>query len=191
MTHRDVFDVTWQGGGGYGDPLDREIAAVEKDMAAGWVSPEAARKVYGVAIANGKADAKASESLRQDLRARRLGKAPATAKPFKGERIGALAHNLFIARDERGYHVVTRAGHVLCSNGTRWRAGAASRTFEQLPAEHNIVLHERLALTEWYCPSSGTLLAVDVHERGAKPLDDAVLDAGWLESLGRRELAPA
>ena len=30
-------------------------------------------------------------------------------------------------------------------------------------------------------PASGTLLAVDVHEKGMKPLDDAVLDLAALE----------
>jgi N-methylhydantoinase B len=38
------------GGGGYGDPLDREPAAVLKDVLEHWVSPEAARDVYGVVL---------------------------------------------------------------------------------------------------------------------------------------------
>jgi len=35
------------GGGGYGDPQKRDRAAVRRDIAEGYVSPEAARRDYG------------------------------------------------------------------------------------------------------------------------------------------------
>ena len=35
------------GGGGWGEPRQRERAAIERDIAAGYVSPEAARRDYG------------------------------------------------------------------------------------------------------------------------------------------------
>ena len=38
------------GGGGYGDPLRRDPADVARDVASGYVSPEAARDAYGVAV---------------------------------------------------------------------------------------------------------------------------------------------
>ncbi len=38
------------GGGGYGDPFERDPAAVADDVAEGWVSIERAREEYGVAI---------------------------------------------------------------------------------------------------------------------------------------------
>jgi N-methylhydantoinase B/oxoprolinase/acetone carboxylase alpha subunit len=38
------------GGGGYGDPADRDPEAVKRDVEAGLVSREAARETYGVAI---------------------------------------------------------------------------------------------------------------------------------------------
>jgi hypothetical protein len=38
------------------------------------------------------------------------------------------------------------------------------------------VLHESLVLTAQYCPTCARLLAVDVHERNAPPLDDVLLD---------------
>src|ERR1700739_3059769 len=45
--------VYWQragGGGGYGDPRYRDVQRVLRDVRCGYVSPERARKVYGVAI---------------------------------------------------------------------------------------------------------------------------------------------
>ena len=53
MTNRDVFAVSWQGGGGHGDPIERDAAAVAADVARGLVSLESARDIYGVVFANG------------------------------------------------------------------------------------------------------------------------------------------
>jgi N-methylhydantoinase B len=49
--HRgDMFDHRQAGGGGFGDPLTRDPAAVLTDVRNGLVSPERARNDYGVAI---------------------------------------------------------------------------------------------------------------------------------------------
>lgn len=40
------------GGGGYGDPLEREAEAVLKDVLEGWVSEKKAREVYGVVMSS-------------------------------------------------------------------------------------------------------------------------------------------
>jgi len=184
MTNRDVFAVSWQGGGGWGDPLDRAPEAVAKDVATGAVSPDAARKIYGVALKGTGADAKATDRLRQKMRQQRVGKfAKSPAKFTQTVPFAALSDSLFLVRDRRGTHVVTRAGYILATGHTRWRRGAVSRTMTKVPAEHRITLHERLAMTAYYCPASGTLLAVDVHERGTKPPDDIVLDLPSVEAL--------
>lgn len=44
----DVVSFRLAGAGGYGDPKDRDPARVKADVADGYVSPAAARKVYGV-----------------------------------------------------------------------------------------------------------------------------------------------
>jgi N-methylhydantoinase B len=188
MSNRDIFAVTWQGGGGYGDPLERDAASVERDVAAAWVSPEAARRIYGVVIDNGRVDAEATRTLRQQMRQQRVRKLSTDpARLTRGETLCALGDTLMVVRDERGVHVVTKAGYVLCTGSTRWRQGAESQTVDALPPEHKIDLHERLAVTTWYCPASGTQLAVDVHEKGVTPLDDVVLDSAWLEGLRKTE----
>jgi N-methylhydantoinase B len=192
MSNRDVFAVTWQGGGGYGDPLDRDPEAVRRDVNAGWVSAEAAKLIYGVLTDGSTLDAAATGKQRAALRRQRVGRLRDDAAGlFKGRPFRALGANLHLARDARGVHVVTTAGWILCSNTTRWRAGAVSATLDALPAEHNIKLHEGLAMTLYYCPASGTLLAVDVHEKGMKPVDDAVLDLAALERTGSKEEALA
>jgi N-methylhydantoinase B len=67
----EVFSMTWQGGGGYGDPLSREPDAVARDVREQKVTAEAARAVYGVVIENDAVDAAATSAERDQQRARR------------------------------------------------------------------------------------------------------------------------
>jgi N-methylhydantoinase B len=46
----DVVSVVVAGGGGYGNPLEREVALVEEDVAKGYVTIEGAYRDYGVEI---------------------------------------------------------------------------------------------------------------------------------------------
>ena len=60
--------MIWQGGGGWGDPLEREAAAVANDVVAGAVSLETAREIYGVVVENGSVDEAATERQRETIR---------------------------------------------------------------------------------------------------------------------------
>ena len=46
----DLFSVRCPGGAGYGDPHERDAAAVARDVRNGYVSSDVARDVYGVAL---------------------------------------------------------------------------------------------------------------------------------------------
>jgi N-methylhydantoinase B len=62
--------ITW-GGGGWGDPYDRDPALVGKEIVQGLVTAEGARAYGVVASAAGAVDAAATEALRAQLRAGR------------------------------------------------------------------------------------------------------------------------
>ena len=72
--------VVTTGGGGWGDPLEREPERVLRDVVQAKVSPEAARSAYGVVLtgsANAYAvDEAATVKLRAELRAARKGPLP-------------------------------------------------------------------------------------------------------------------
>jgi N-methylhydantoinase B len=76
------------GGGGWGDPLERDPALVASDVAEGLISAQAARKLYGVALrGNMSLDEKATAKLRDRLRSgRKSKKKPAGRKRAKGKR---------------------------------------------------------------------------------------------------------
>jgi N-methylhydantoinase B len=67
----EVFTMTWQGGGGYGDPLTREPDAVARDVREHKVTAEAARAVYGVIVEDGVVNPAATAAERDQHRARR------------------------------------------------------------------------------------------------------------------------
>ena len=62
--------ITW-GGGGWGDPFERDPALVGKEITQGLVTPAGARAYGVVADARGLVDAPATEALRSELRATR------------------------------------------------------------------------------------------------------------------------
>jgi N-methylhydantoinase B len=46
----DAVHVNLPGGGGYGDPLQRDVQRVLWDVIEGYITPEEAEKKYGVAV---------------------------------------------------------------------------------------------------------------------------------------------
>jgi N-methylhydantoinase B len=68
----DWFEMRLPNGGGYGDPLDRDPAAVLADVEDGRYSAGDARAVYGVVVVVGAVDPAATSATRDEWRARRL-----------------------------------------------------------------------------------------------------------------------
>jgi len=60
----DVLEVRSAGGGGRGNPAEREPWRVARDVARGYVSPEAAERDYGVILRDGEVDEAATEAAR-------------------------------------------------------------------------------------------------------------------------------
>ena len=64
--------VTW-GGGGWGDPLERDPELVGLEIRRGLVTPQGARDYGVVCDDKGRVDANATEALRGEIRASRSG----------------------------------------------------------------------------------------------------------------------
>ena len=107
------------GGGGYGDPLDRDPDSVAADAAEGHVSRDRARGQYGVALAaDGSVDRAETGALRDAMRAARgegeaeAGWAPGTTIESPGtHRIGEHLESVVVGGDRTLR--CTRCGHEL------------------------------------------------------------------------------
>jgi len=60
----DVYTIRSSGGGGWGDPHERDATRVLDDVRNGYVSLEAAERVYGVVIRDGEIDEQATARVR-------------------------------------------------------------------------------------------------------------------------------
>lgn len=196
MHNTDVFAVTWQGGGGLGDPLDRLPDDVVEDVRRSVVSVGAAKETYGVVVQllpNGKAggwDEDDTRRVRRAIRAFRLGRSvddvPDAVQELDpsvppvglgdGESWLPFSDRLRAIRGTDGrWRVETVDGAVLSHGSTRWREGAQAYQI-QLPDRVVSTLHEKLTATGWLCPVSGSLLAVDIHLEAENPFHDLDLD---------------
>ena len=115
LTGTDVFMNWCAGGGGLGDPIDRDPRAVADDVAEGLVTTLGAHRDYAVVIGDdGDLLADETDELRAERRRGRIGgeqPRPAASRPPLGRRVSSslvVAHGLFQCR---------RCGEVLGSAG--------------------------------------------------------------------------
>jgi N-methylhydantoinase B len=166
----DVVLYTWQGGGGYGDPLDRDEQRVADDLALGIISEDKARATYGV------------PGDRDAMRAARLDGAeqPLTpGGPSAGEPLSNITASLLIARDGDGRLLLACAcGLTLGPAAGSWREGCATRRLREADLPRGIVVHHSLELVQYLCPGCGRQHGIEVAERGAPPLEDVRLAEG-------------
>ena len=86
----DLYVFIEHGKGGWGDPLDRDLSLVEKDLNEGWVSPEANKAVYGAVAervdGRWKVDREATAKVQQEMRRRRKKRAVSAKEWWTRER---------------------------------------------------------------------------------------------------------
>ncbi len=167
----DVFAFYPPGGGGYGDPQDRDPARVLKDVRNGAVTVGGARRHYGVVLDGDAVDVAATEALRAERRGERLAGhgAPAKAGDDDLHAEHVIGEYLEVARGAGGFVIrCRRCATVLAAAGQDPRDGAIRRT-EPL-AHAGPWLAERFGgyspnfvLDEAICPGCGVLF--DIEER--------------------------
>jgi N-methylhydantoinase B len=182
LGERDIQYVRFMGGGGYGDPIDRDPQAVLRDVLDGLVSEQMAREIYGVIVDAGGAsiDVDATRRRRLEIRAERLGRevdprlAARQEVPVKRRRLGE-----YLQQTDDGIQC-TWCGHTLAPAGADWKDQAAlsrvpvSRAGPQRPDTGEFVLIRAC------CPECGTLLDLDLARGDDPPLHDRV--RSWPEA---------
>jgi N-methylhydantoinase B len=185
----DVMESAIVGGGGYGDPLEREPWRVALDVAEGHVSGAAAEEVFGVRLAaDGALDEPATEERRATLRVQRAGwttaverfgpapsaeRVPATGAPERA------VHEALVARDADGQRVIAcrRCDAVLCGYADDFKRHALVHEgpvtevpgFTTDPRER---LDDEVVLRRLCCPGCQTLLTIEVARVGDAPWAD-------------------
>ena len=187
MAPGDVYRAVSMGGGGYGDPLDRDPELVARDVERLLVTREWAERTWGVVLTDaGEVDADATAAARAALREarREAASVPAPdgvpATPWSPETEGVrMSEALFCDMSQEPAVYRCRCGHVLGPTAQAYKELSAQARFpvqrigpEVNPAHIN---GDRFELREFYCPGCFTLLEVEIARPTDPILDDARL----------------
>lgn len=170
----DIVQYTWQGGGAYGDPLQRSVDSVVADVEAGTISAERALQFYGVVPGE---DPSVTSDRRETLRKARLTQANPPLESSSASQPGNLlccfgSGMLLTRTEERGMQLECECGHTFCGSEDNWKNYAAYHSKEEKELPKGIKLHSTMELVEYLCPSCGRRHGFDVKERGTPHLHD-------------------
>jgi N-methylhydantoinase B len=180
----DVVNIRMQNGGGYGDPLDREVTAVLRDVLDGKVTPDTARAIYGVVVDREELDTAATTARRAAIRQHR---AKAMRRPLTQHAGGS--RNIPVAQMQWGESLTLhRHGdrtHVHCAHCNSnlgkltgdWRDVAGVVAVAGAELGPYVEIHEDLVANQYVCPNCASLLWVEVIGAGGAPVPDFALDS--------------
>ena len=170
----DVQYVRFMGGGGYGDPIDRDPELVLTDVLAGLVTDGPAREIYGVVIEAGRVDEGLTRARRREIRTERLGK-PVEVPPQRAdvERTG-MRLSEYLQRTAAGTTQCTWCGHEVAPAGSDWKDHAVLRRLPVERAGPHRTASGEFFLIESCCPGCGTLLDTELAAGDDPPLHDRV-----------------
>lgn len=165
MRAGSVTAVTFQGGGGYGDPIDRDPKFVVRDISNGLVSISAAFEIYGVAANATGFDEVKTRERRAAIRAKRLGATPKRSIPADQRHSSVCLH---LGADQK-FHC--GCGQEFGPAQGQWKDAAHTRVV--LPSERGPLVSVRteLELREHVCPGCGTLLESELALKGEPNLN--------------------
>ena len=172
----DLQVIRYNGGGGYGDPLDRDPDAVARDVQEGAVSLDASRAVYGVVLdpATGLPDHVETEARRRAIRADRLGRTPDDVAERRSVAPSGMRLAEYLQGTSPGGVQCTWCGDEFAPPGTRWKNRAAGRASRLSSVYAHPSDDASFRLLEYFCPACGTLLDCEVARAGDPPLHDDV-----------------
>ena len=166
------------GGGGFGDPLEREPGAVLRDLRRGWTTRESAERTYGVVVdqEGKKADAVATANRRKRMRESRLeagrppsGRTTSVEYALAKEWRTALSFHAVLEIATDGSHHVIRCGrcrHLFCRAEDNYKLYALRRVVSlndfmpySLPSGEPYIGEYH----EYFCPGCATQLQVDLY----------------------------
>jgi N-methylhydantoinase B len=176
---QDMLYIRGVGGGGYGDPIEREPARVAGDVAMDLVSVEAAYGIYGVELTSDYR-VKEHETLlrRTDIRRIRLGQPPFREPDMDSVQPNGRPLSDYLQVTLDGDVQCTRCGHVVSTSDDRhWKEDVVSVRLSPAATGVYRASLPGVALIQFVCGACGTLLDSDLVLDDDSPLLDRV--NGW------------
>lgn len=168
--HTDVVVLlTGPGGGGWGDPLEREPRRVLRDVIDGYVSERAAADIYGVIVdsESQRLDEERIASRRLELRKKRIsGQTMPSHLGNPGQvtlqegllAVNVLGENVRLNMSAKVYECA-RCGYTICGIKDNWKENVVM-------LERKLSKSERFVLREFLCPHCCICMKVDMVRTG-------------------------
>jgi len=169
----DIFEITFQGAGGYGDPLEREPGKVLQDVLTQRVSLKSAKQLYGVVInpRTLKLNTAQTSKERKAILERRLASGKGVRKTVqldagKAVRLMPIGEYLEVVRIGKKKIVRCRCGYQLGASAKNWKEHAIQIKPSAEATGPFVKLHEDLEIRQYLCPECGLSLGMEVARRG-------------------------
>ena len=185
QTARDVYAVWWCGGGGFGDPMERDPLLVEQDVEALAVSVESARAAYGAVIDPGtlRADLEATRELRAQVRLERVKRHGRPVARRHGKPVLAATDALAVKVDELGrFMACATCGASLGSLRENYKAHCIQEDHpigrsNPLVGDPARFIDDPVVFRQFFCPGCGRLIENEVAVEGEPLLRDIDLES--------------
>ncbi len=183
----DFYEITFYGGGGYGDPLDRSLDLLKKDVENGAVSNEAAKEIYGAVFneESGEIDYSATVERKNDIRQHRLGgvkplrksMSPTKAKTIIGKDYVPISEYVHITNDRI---VCSNCEYDFCSVSENYKQCLVIEEYPITRLTHinrepiNYV-DDDIVCRAFYCPGCATQNEFEITDTRLPPIWDCQL----------------
>ena len=174
---------------GYGDPLDREPAAISRDLTEGQMTIEDAFGVYGAVLAgDGTIDVEKTKAERAERKRQRLndGKPPRESRGLvdqvEGSEHRVIGDKLGVAQTPAGSHYACTCGQDLGPVGGNFKDScslkeSAADSIGPGYTSFATDIMDKMCFREFFCPRCGARLATEVSRRDDDYLWDIELRA--------------
>lgn len=193
LGEHDIVEESVYGGGGYGDPLERDPEAVAADVRSLLVSHPIAERVYGVHVRDdGSVDTAATEAARRKLIDQRLASA-VVERRWSGDGSGFekwvdIAERLAIGRVGDDFVCAcTACGAAICDAHENYKEWSG-RIDTSLPAIDPVTFTDPALEVDadvvyrmFVCPTCGVALENELTLRHEPPFRDIAIDIDSLE----------
>jgi len=180
----EVFSMFWQGGGGYGDPITRDVRSVSVDVRDGLVSSTAAHDLYGVVLdQDGHADESATAARRDAIRAARTEAAGTSSVRRQVDLSAAVRLDENLVKVTDGGRSVVACAHCGTTFGGAdderldlvVRHGRTEDAGPRVVSDTSMYVDELVEFRQYFCPGCSTVVssAVVPHSHPDHPREIA------------------
>jgi N-methylhydantoinase B len=185
ITTRDAWVCFCDGGGGFGDPLERDPEHVKRDVGLGLCTTDEASRLYQVLFdSKSGVDGDRTAAARSDKRkwrhqiGRRLGADWKPGLKFEGPQRFRYGECLAVRDTKAGPAIgCIRCGHTLCGadEDPRSRSLMVEENMSALSPLNKYGREKEIVIREYCCPGCATVFSTDVQFRADDPATPEML----------------